>query len=125
MEEQLISFETAKLAKEKGFKDYTSNDNWYDCKGELKNDNIFTTRNDYPAEPNECDASTQSLLQKWLREEYEVIVWLIPAVDDFTCFVSNKYPSSEEGKIIYTSYESGKWEDVLEIGLQEALKSLS
>ena len=63
MEDQLISFETAKLAKEKGFwgifllykKDGTT---WNSC---------FLGEDEF----KECyPAPTQSLLQKWLREKH-------------------------------------------------------
>ena len=122
MGEQIISFETAKIAKVKGFIGYG---NMYNSDGKLIP--YFPPKGN-PLEGYENRstyfASTQSLLQKWLREEHEVIVWLIPAVDDFTCFVSDGYPALEESKIIYRSNESGVWEDILEEGLFNALKSL-
>jgi hypothetical protein len=55
MEEQLISFETAKLAKEKGF------DFIYIIDNELTNHSLIT----------------QSLLQKWLREKYDIHIEIL------------------------------------------------
>ena len=102
MEEQLISFETAKLAKEKG------------C------DLESCTCGGYP----ECicydKRISQSLLAKWLREEYNIIVLVL-----------------YDGKTFYYQIQRKEWDDCItqfdltldqtyeeayEIGLQEALK---
>tara|TARA_R110002012_G_C11328222_1_gene576686 strand:- start:196 stop:495 length:300 start_codon:yes stop_codon:yes gene_type:complete len=77
MKEQLISFETAKLAKEKGF-------NWpclcYRQKSAVIGDETilevmegekYYDWNSYPQVPF-YSMPTQSLLQKWLREVYNV-----------------------------------------------------
>ena len=70
MEEELISYETAKLAKEKGFNwpvvsSYNDEGDTF-CKTKPHDWNIKRTaalkKNPY------CSAPTQSLLQKWLRE---------------------------------------------------------
>ena len=68
MKEQLISFETAKLAKEKGFN--ITNRNSYD-----ENTGLMLPLDPYGhcyALEGTCPAPTQSLLQKWLREEYKL-----------------------------------------------------
>lgn len=77
MEEKLISFDTAKLAKEKGFDEVWCN--YMYCIG------YNTMEPDYDV--IECDwrnnvkgqfhlalAPTQSLLQKWLREKHNIHV---------------------------------------------------
>src|ERR1700749_1224879 len=81
MQEQLVSFETAKLAKEKGFDwncRYT-----YDNKGNLDSaidwtgEETFSKENEENASKNGYNAylaSTQSLLQKWLREVHSIHV---------------------------------------------------
>lgn len=59
MQEQLISFETAKSAKEKGFKEKT----------ELY---YSSSTKSYSVSYDEFAAPTQSLLQKWLRNNYNI-----------------------------------------------------
>jgi len=124
MKDELITLETAKLAKEKGFNELVS---------KVYNDGILTKG--ITGEGKEvsnaewgvrycCSAPTQSLLQKWLREEYNLSVessmnfekgvagylgWVIRVKDDGF----NRYPMKNQ---VYT------YEEALEIGLQEALK---
>ncbi len=122
MKEQLISFETAKLAKEKGFVNgsksyYTGNDelHTYDEKFHPnalhKNNMMQRFRYEVPI---------QSLLQKWLREEHSIDLWfgqLNPP---------NKYHVEDivQNDIIIGGVNEGSaiYEDALEKGLFEALK---
>ena len=64
MEEELISFNTAKLAKQKGIT-IKSKDVWIDIDGETR---CRVMRSKHLFE-NECYAPTQSLLQKFIREK--------------------------------------------------------
>ena len=83
MKEQLISLETAKLAKEKGFN--LNSPAFYGCdnpsSGKESNQLILREwenwvnfgNEDSPQEGTAIySASTQSLLQKWLREVYKI-----------------------------------------------------
>ncbi len=79
MKETLIEFETAKIAKEKGFSKTkrgidTSLSNYvYNFKGDIIRElSSHTTWN------GKVVAPTQSLLQKWLREEHKIFVNPIP-----------------------------------------------
>lgn len=69
--DELVSFETAKLAREKGFNVQTFD--WYDYTGNYHKGFI-------PHELHECPrykeyyAPTQSLLQRWLREEKGIYI---------------------------------------------------
>lgn len=112
MKEQLITFEIAKLAKEKGFD--------IECVNRYKNNGIL---NDYTFGET-YSAPTQSLLQKWLREEREIHV----EVDAFS--------NSEEYYYYFgiLTRKNGDWirdgkyrtyEDALEQGLKEALKLIN
>lgn len=85
MQEQIIGFELAKLAKEKGFNwpvinFYTPNVYLTNAEGyqteRLKSSNWNNGQGSYPTEPEdvECSAPTQSLLQKWLREKHNIHV---------------------------------------------------
>lgn len=73
--DELISFETAKLAKEKGFNAKCYH---YYQRGELQSDGCFNRHN--KGVDSICSAPTQSLLQRWLREEKGIIVEVF--VDD-------------------------------------------
>lgn len=118
MEDTLITFETAKLAKEKGFKtyDYSTIKNCYDEFGKklLLNSN-YTHPDKY------CDCVLQSSLQKWLREKHNLHIEPI-----YNSNLTEKYNvqvHSNEAFCVYddqTDYEF--YETALEIGLVEALK---
>lgn len=114
MEEQLITFETAKLAKEKGYdiecEKYFNEDGelWAYIKW------MEDLRDDIPFIP------TQSLLQRWLREEHNIDVWAVPFknIDDEKAYdFTSDCDIYSESEIGYSTYEQA-----LEIGLQEALK---
>lgn len=70
MQEELITFETAKLAKEKGFIKYTNFRYMSkDVEGCLVNIGDLTT-----LAGADISAPTQSLLQRWLREVHNIDV---------------------------------------------------
>jgi hypothetical protein len=129
MKEQLITFETAKLAKEKGFEGYTIwgyildtndgeilvDDEWEEIMED--NPDIFEFIGYAP---------TQSLLQKWLREKHMLHcssecnasgwMWVIEKSNG--TFIKD---SGYSGDIP----ESGMWktyEEALEEGLKQGLK---
>ena len=127
MEEQLISFETAKLAKEKGFilgiGWFGFNNKFYVSEGAQIGMLCDNHRGENPV------ACTQSLLQKWLREKHKIHIQ-IQVLGQFVngdnkfysqviLFGDNKWISKFiSNKLTYT------YEEALEIGLQEALKSI-
>ena len=129
MEDTLIGFETAKLAKEKGYDNklltYYKNDlekGDYLFEELIKNQTewISNFQSKYEYDKNISVAPSQSLLQKWLREVHNIIVFvapLIPYCKEFGVTIySNKY-ICEKDLAFYNQYEKA-----LEIGLQEALK---
>ena len=103
MEDTRVTFETEKLAKEKGC-------NLENC-----------TCGGYP----DCICSdkriSQSLLAKWLREKYDIDVIINTYRNQNQKYY--KYFISEKSKNVIKSEEYYNiYEDALEIGLQEALK---
>lgn len=121
MKDQLITFETAKSAKEKGFDWKVTN--YFSPNGisgicEL-NSGFFDL---------ECRQPIQSLLQKWLREEKKLRVYVTnSAAGEFKYEINIVNPVQEdrigkpwERKYNFTSYKT--YEEALEVGLQEALK---
>ena len=126
MKEQLISFETAKLAKEKGFDWETMfvhesiNVGGERLEWDTRVPRQFSTKN----ENNVFSASTQSLLQTWLRKVHDIDVYILPnGTRDKSVtkrlyhpmlWVRDEYQSELHSKYTY--------EEALEVGLQKALK---
>ena len=112
MKKELIKFETAKLAKEKGFIIYT--DKFYANDKSLRDSTNYDKKIEWLA-----DAPTQSLLQRWLRVEHklDVIVSVVYTGDGkrYHCDLFTTYMSSLPS--IFKTYE-----EAFEEGLQEALK---
>jgi hypothetical protein len=115
MRDQLISSETAQLAKEKGYFDSDVNQCWVICENKYYN-NKNMLRSDIPYLVDGCDTilqPTQSLLQKWLREKHRVHIYVQPTIDFNKWTLDNNF---------YQTYDS--YEIALEQGLQQALKLL-
>ena len=124
MKEELIKFETAKLAKEKGFN--IEGYYYYDEDNQellIHDDDAFTVQN---TKPDICwYAPTQSLLQKWLREEHDIIVWVTPYTNGGKkcTFLWNIGGIDNIWRLLNFSMEKHPtFELALESGLQEALK---
>ena len=131
MTEDLISFETAKLAKEKGFGEnpYLQLYTYYDLKGKLYNeeDCIGTTmgessvyswsdsvsRDSVKAYISGVDysldeyvlAPTQSLLQKWLREVHNLHIY-IDTTSSFDGMETHRSKYKSHVKVPFTPF---KW----------------
>lgn len=145
----LVSFETAKLAKEKGFNipvvNYYTSINKYNRKNYLSHSEGYQTerleesnwndgKGSYPTKPEdvECSAPTQSLLQKWLREKHNIHieVWKMSGHFRARRFEEVIEKINFDGNVKdvirhykYSNYLDGEtYEEALEIGLQEGLK---
>ena len=137
MEDTRVTFETAKLAKEKGFPQETDRLEipYYNYKGEFKGDISDWRIRKYIRGEDTSDiefvsAPTQSLLAKWLRKEHGIYIELLIdgwsdddcVTDDFLCYrcfiwqVGKPRPKHNE------DLGAGEYEKMFEIGLQEALK---
>lgn len=150
MQESIVGFELAKLAKDKGFKELCLN--YYFEDGELR-ENILNTTNGYYGEEvtfeyeelienwndgfltkkdgSRCfgcnksngyletySAPTQALLQKWLREIYEVHIVIQKVIGNRGAKIESKsYIFERNPWKTYPTYE-----EALEDGLFETLK---
>jgi len=133
MYEEIIKLQTAKLAAEKGFniRQYQ----YFDTNGELvelyscycddRDVNICScgAEDIYDAGENAIQAPTQSLLQKWLREQRTPII--VTATTDFVAWeVQIQHP--DKGLFTITKNSEDRWfnsyEEAMEEGLIEALK---
>ena len=138
IEEAYVSFETAKLAKEKGFNELCNSDY---CKGLINYphaDNEYT--NSQISEDGRISRPTKSLLARWLREKYNVHVIPKPIYDsdrleqygcDIHCpdknglvftIISPVFPVYKQTSNHNMTKELGTYEESMEAGLQEALK---
>ena len=119
MEEQYITFETAKIAKEKKFI-YPTLAN-YECEedGTVKELNWkFKTLEDFLDNLN-TPVCTQSLLQGWLRKVHNIHIQIIfLTLNNRYVFAIYKHGEDDiESVLEYETYELA-----LEAALQEALK---
>lgn len=147
MEEQIVTYEIAKLAKEKGFDvmvkgsytEYlkTQTDPEYPdgggpfsmVKGEVDFDNSYFKNNgsgDYSNNNNYnmCAAPTQALLQKWLREHHKIYVspresWSIDNTLEFVCTVNGSYANHTSIDKPINRFDT--YEDAMEAGLKLGL----
>ena len=126
MKEDLITLDTAKLAKEKGF-------NFSEI--EIRDSNTLKVagnvkeRLDYfetMEESNLIQLPTQALLQKWLREDHDIHIKIeapiiIEGVWHYGLYYNDKF--NKEWNLMRDAGGVGKcYEEALEKGLQEALK---
>jgi len=119
MEDQLITSETAKLAKEKGF-------------DEISQFSFFRGTKDYIKKEKCTNSSlssftyalcTQSLLQKWLRKKYSIhieIIWIDTLRDMYVYKLLSPNNAIRPESIFYYSYE-----EALESGLFSALQLIT
>lgn len=131
MTEQYITFETAKIAKEKHYIDgsrmpepfsklgYTNCSPSYNEKGELWQRKFYNPENSHYLAP------TQSLLQKWLREKHGISVLVfLDCTLSYRWEIRSLHP--EASYIGNTQYSLNVWcghyEACLEDGLIAALK---
>lgn len=136
MDDTLISFETAVLAKQKGFDEETQS--FYHKNGELSDSDEtcdagceggmrfsqhffkYNSNKGYIHGVFACP--TQSLLQRWLREVHNIHITL---TYDFITYDICIFSPDKQREIISRLFEEiyfTQYETALEMGLQEALK---
>lgn len=138
MSDQPITFETAKLAYEKGYRQLTAN--WYNPNGvlipyqlELTGDEeleAVTIKDIYDFNElcgfykDHLQAPTQSALQKWLRDVHNIDAWVSPYMGDPSakgyggCIVKDK----KSVTLCDDNLDRDTHEESLEATLQESLK---
>ena len=137
MKDQIISFETAKLAKNIGFTrellDYTISSvrkPYYNHLGEYNGD--VTKRISYLLEENrdfDIDdvyplyaAAPQSLLQKWIRENYLIHIVINSSFGYIICRLNDISGGKTKDKCIPSDVLYDSYEDALENALQHIIK---
>ena len=114
MNEQLISPETAKLAKGRSFPQSDS-----DIQYTEDRDHDTGNRGQFILHER-FSVVTQSLLQKWLREEHDIHIYIEPYDDgEYEPVIITEKCDEKDEEVYFKSYE-----DALENALQESLKLL-
>lgn len=124
MKDQLVSFETAKLAKEKGFDGFCFDaynthkmkysDGWLEYIDDNEIEIPFTSES---LKSKDILAPTQSLLQKWLREVHNIVIDIsLYILSDSYYYSVHHDVTVDVGEHVYDTYE-----EALEAGLIEAL----
>lgn len=120
MTEELVTLETAKLLKEKGFNEY--------CKYVISDkglmmETIFRTSKDLPKSFYSCPM--QSIAQKWLRETKKLHITIYNSASGYTYDISK----ADMGTVLYCFPEgpndAGNWdtyEEAMEAGILKCLK---
>lgn len=119
IEEQIISLETAKLANNKGFN--VEGNSFYNrgSNYKLQNDSIIRIGDDLIYE-----APTQSLLQKWLRDKFDIhlqIVICLWSIRKYQYIIHSETCHKKSSQYLDGAI-FGSYEEVLEFGLKECLK---
>lgn len=117
MEEQKISVDTAKLAKEKGFDDIECN-GYYHINSGYSSGYAFCYSCVSKQENSAILSPTQSLLQKWIREVHDIEI-AVQWFDKGYIFAVNRKPFKAN---TYKVSNINSYEEALEVALVEALK---
>lgn len=118
IQEELVTLETAKLLKEKGFRE--------DCMSFYTKDGLFNCNSYINTNVLKLPVPTQSITQKWLRETKNIHICVyncacgygyeISKADNGTHITSSTYKGTNDGE------EWDTYEEALEAGILEALK---
>ena len=116
---KIASFETVKLAVEKGFNWIESDDKFYDCFGEL--DYTFQGYQESVTQYSRYPAPSLELIKKWLREVHDIYIGVHRDYDPKDGGI--KFDATWEASWTYDERNNWKvYEDALEFGINEGLK---
>lgn len=116
MMERLILFETAKLAKEKGFIQKFDSEHFNDI---LPYREDGTRRLDFNYNGEEYDAVIQSTLQSWLRDNHKIHISIDREEDRWKPEIITFHNGNKHVPYGFKNYAS--YEDALEQGLINSL----
>lgn len=126
MKEELVSFQTAKLAKERGF-DISTDKYWCNYyTGEPLNKWKLLPAKELSLNFMEYAAPTQYLLQKWLREVHEIDVIALPTSSSKYIFRLYQKGKTCKNQIYgdYMSKEYANYEEAFEYALVYGLNKI-
>lgn len=133
---ELVTYEVAKLAKEKGFNEKVYyyyqiiNKHYCECQDriepyifnfKLETDDCFTRYNKGPEDV--ISAPTQSLLQRWLREEKNVHIEIVATACGYMWIADKTNGTAiSDSDILDRGTNDGGCFDTFELALEDALK---
>lgn len=116
--EEICTYEVCMLAKEKGFNEKC---NFYYQKGVINTDGCFNRYN--KGVEYICSAPTQSLLQRWLREEKNIHIEIIATASGYYwCISETNGTSITDSDVLNRGTNEGGCFDTFELCLEDALK---
>ena len=118
--DEICTYEVAKLAKEKGFRERCIEHYYDDTKDLYRSSNPQC----YNWGGNTSDAPTQSLLQRWLRVEKNIHIEIIAIASGYYwCINKTNGTSITDSDVLdrFTNENSGRF-DTYELALEDALK---
>lgn len=118
--EEICTYEVCKLAKEKGFDVQTFD--WYDYTGNYHKGFIPHELHERPRY-KEYYAPTQSLLQRWLREEKNIDIVVMPIKPNDYAYILCGSIHEEDGAMLDRAPQP-TYELALEDALKYALENL-
>jgi hypothetical protein len=136
MEDRLVTFETAELAKERGFSVYTQKvyvetlehtvemGRGGDCTFPYQAPRVLNSGKFDQWDVVHCKAPTQSLLQKWLRDKHYCYAYALPSYVGYSLKKKHYGEIAHLNKVRQLGDYFDEYEDALESILQEALKSI-
>ena len=121
IKEDHVSFEIAKLLKEKQFNEI--------CRAAYTDDGKFITNHNYYSQcEDECIAPTHQMVMKWLRKEHNILLFLLPAQENgkLVYLVEVWTWNEEEGiyESTYTPMPRKEPEQAVEAALKYCLENL-
>lgn len=127
MREQRVKFQTAELAKEKGFEQNGSKCWVQLLSGDIIHNDDREDKLEHERTKYYLTQPTQSTLQKWLREEHKIdVLVMLNMNDEYSCHIFKWHKSININKNIWEGEgvvpQGINYEAVLEEGLQEGLK---
>lgn len=127
MTEEFVTLETAKVLKEKGFKEDVSVFYELVCEEGSYEYELFESYDaqNYNASVYSFSAPTQYIAQKWLRETKDLHICIYNTASGYSYEISKADNGTEVLCMPKGPNDGGKWdtyEEALEAGIQEALK---
>lgn len=122
--EDYVSFEVAKLLKEKGFEEETWG--YYPIKGDgiglFRRSGVEYNHNNSQVQ---ISAPTLQMVQKWLREEHKVDIAIYHELNDDSTSVYYKYIGVMPGKTVFECKQGAvKYEQAVENAIKWVLENL-
>lgn len=124
MTEEFVTLETAKLLKEKGFKEDVFTFYEVDCvEGDMILSETYDESENFNEKKDCLSAPSQSIAQKWLRETKNLHIGISYMYENYWLYDILTIPTHDLiGLSDRPIFRYNTYEEALEAGLQEALK---